>query len=99
MREKENWLRRVPDFTLDEERLVVLDKRDDIPARYVAMVDDGIAVLIEVQVSGGDAPARDSRADGAAVKHSGKDNIIDVLGRARDFFGAILSRDITTNRG
>ena len=48
--------------------LIVVDQRDDVPARDVAVIDDGEAAGVEIEADRGNLAGRNRRPDGARVQ-------------------------------
>jgi hypothetical protein len=77
--EQENGLRRVPHDAVHEAGLVLLDQRDRVLARDVAVIDHREAGGVEAQGHPGDPAAGDRGADGAADEHAREAQVIRVL--------------------
>ena len=81
-REQRDGLRLVPDLPADrdEDRLVVRDAHDDVPARDVVRGDDGDPRPVEgrVELDREQARVRHGRADRGAVPGAGEDEVVGV---------------------
>ena len=101
VREEQDRLLRVPDLARCEQRLVVLDQRDHVFARDVAVVGDRDALPVErgIERHARDTPARYRRANRAPVEQSGNPQVVHVLGAARDLVVALELGDRDPDRG
>src|SRR5687767_4866974 len=99
VRQQHNRLCDVPNLLLGEQRLIVLDQRDDVTASDVAVIDDRESCTIELKAEIADAPTRYRRADGARVQHAGEDEVVHVLRRPGDFLDGVLAGDVGTDGG
>ena len=72
MREEDHGLRNMTDHSFGQTRLVFIDQRDEIPARYVAIVDDGESTAIELTANVGDLSGGNRRTNRAPVEKVGK---------------------------
>ena len=97
MREQQDRLRDVADRALREARLIVLDQRDDVAARNVAVVDDGEAGGVEVEADVRDLAGRDGRSDRARVQEIRETEVVDVPRRAGDLLDAFLAKDVSSD--
>ena len=101
VREENDRLGEMPNLRLDEEGLIVLDERDDVAATggNVAVVHDREAGGVEVEADVRDASARNGRADRPPVQHSGKAEIVGVLGGAGRLADPVLACDAGADCG
>src|ERR1035437_9297473 len=101
VREENDWLREMPNLRLDEERLIVLEQRDDVTTTggNVAVVHDREAGRVEIEADVRDASARDGRTNRPSVQHSGKAEIVDVLRGAGRFTDPVLACDAGADCG
>lgn len=97
MGEEKYRLSHVPDFALGEKWLILRHEVDSVRRRHVVVVDDREAGGIEVELYGFDAAARNRRSNGAAVQHSGKNNIVCVSCAAGCLSDSILARYARAN--
>ena len=67
MREQQDRLRDMTDRPLGQTRLVIVDERDDVSARDVAVIDDGESGAIEIEFDADHLSRRDARADRPSV--------------------------------
>jgi hypothetical protein len=89
--DQQNRLFRVADLIGGEQRLIVLDQRDKIAPRDVAVIHDHDAVPVErrVLLDAHDAPARDRRTHRAPVQQPRHDEIVHVQRAAGDLVVAL----------
>ncbi len=92
--EQQNRFRGVAHLALGQARLVVFDQRDDVPARDVVEVHDREAVAAQFMTDRQDLATGNRRADGSAVEHPGKREIVHIPSRSGDLGGAFLARNL-----
>ena len=83
------------DAAVGEIRLIVSDQRDDVGTRNVSGRDDRELVPWEAAAVNDvfDEAAGRLAADGRAVKHSGKEEIVNVAGLSRDLGAPFLPKN------
>ena len=91
--EEQDRLLGVAHLALDQVGLVVLDERDDVAARDVAVIDQREAGAVEIEVQGRDLAGRDRGADRAPVQHPREAEVVDVARRPAGLGQALLPRD------
>jgi hypothetical protein len=87
----------MPNVSLHEERLILLDEVDDVSARNVAVVDDGEAGEIEVEFDRPHASSRNRGSNCSAVEHSGENQIVRIERAAGGFPDSVLSSNVVAD--
>ena len=95
--EEQDRLLGVAHLAFDEVGLVVLDERDDVAAGDVAVIDEGEAGAVEVEVDGRQLAGRDRGADRSPVQHSREAEVVDVARRAAGLVEALPAGDAATH--
>src|SRR5688500_9590617 len=83
---------------LHEARLIVFDKRDDVPAGNVAVVDDGEPRLVERAPHRTHAPPWNRGPDGSPPDHSREREVVRIDGGAGRLSDPVLPRDVAADR-
>src|SRR5207237_2612984 len=85
-------------LALGERRLVVVDQRDDVSARNVAMIDEREAGRFEIEADVDDLSGRNGGADRARVQQTGERDVVDVARGAGHLLHAFFAKDVAADR-
>ena len=97
--QQQNRLGLMPDVALDEERLVLLDEVADVAAGHVAIVGDDETRHVPFHLRRLEVAARDRRADGPAMDHPGKGDVVGVERLSGRFADSILAWNVLADSG
>ena len=76
-------------------RLVIVDQRDDVSARNVAVIDDGESAAIEIKLDADQLSRRDARADGPSVQKTWKDEVVYITCCAGCLCNTLFAQDVS----
>src|SRR5262245_3171224 len=95
MREQEDGLGGMSNHPRGQARLVIVDERDHVSARNVAMIDDGEPTAIEIELDADHLSRWDARADGSSVQKTRKDEVVHITCCAGCLCNTLFSEDIS----
>ena len=97
MRQKHDRFGHVPYLMLDEVRLIVRDQCDHVSVRYVAKVDNGESVRVEVESYRLHTTARNGRPHRSPVQHARKHQIVGEERGTSGLANAVLARNAVSD--
>src|SRR4029453_352300 len=85
----------MPNHVSCQARLVIVDERDDVSARNVAVIDDGESAAIEIEFDADHLSRRDARADGPSVQKTWKDEVVYITCCAGCLCNTLFAQDVS----
>src|SRR4029450_4765909 len=93
--EQQDGLGGMPNPVSCQARLVIVDERDDVSARNVAVIDDSESAAIEIEFDAHHLSRRDARADSPSVQKTWKDEVVYITCCAGCLCNPLFAQDVS----
>jgi hypothetical protein len=95
MREQQDGLGGMSNHLSCQARLVIVDERDHVSSRNVAVIDDGEPAAIEIEPDADHFSRWDARADGSSVQETRKHEVVHITCCAGCLCNTLFAEDVS----
>lgn len=97
MSQQQDRFGNVADACRGQRRLILVDQRDDVSSRNVAVVNDREAGPVELIADIGDLAGRHGRSDRPNVEDIVKPDVVDIARQSSDFLLPFFAENISSD--